>query len=55
MFDAIEHFMERAKESTGDEQDGHILAAVPVAVDAQRARLRAQGPARYWSRPRCAS
>jgi hypothetical protein len=34
MFDAIEYFMERANETTGEEQDGHILAAVSVAKEA---------------------
>ncbi len=34
MFEAIEHFMERAKETTGEEQDGHMLSAVSVAKEA---------------------
>jgi hypothetical protein len=34
LFDAIEHFMERAKETTGDEQDGHVLSAVSIAKEA---------------------
>jgi hypothetical protein len=34
MFEAIEHFMERAQETRGEEQDGHMLSAVSVAKEA---------------------
>jgi hypothetical protein len=34
LFAAIEHFMKRAKETTGEEQDGHMLSAVSVAKEA---------------------
>lgn len=34
LFAAIEHFMKRAKETTGEEQDGHMLSAVWVAKEA---------------------
>jgi hypothetical protein len=34
MFEAIEHVMERAQGTTGDEQDGHVLSAVSIAKEA---------------------
>ncbi len=36
MFEAIKHFMERAKETTGEEQDGPMLSAVSVAKETAR-------------------
>jgi hypothetical protein len=34
LFDAIEHFLGRAQESSGEEQDGHVLSAVSIAKEA---------------------
>lgn len=34
LFAAIEHFLARAEEATGEEQDGHLMSAVSIAKEA---------------------